>query len=175
MATVEPPPLPNFLSQLHLLVFFFLLLLFIYDPLKAISVDQMHMRTSDLSVLSPKWEMPDTATPTRVRKHQGKGGGKTVRTRSCLVMSSGHKGFCTQELTSALVAHTRPTQTTFQHGEGGSGKGSTKSIKETLLLSSCLTSLYLKFFHPFVLLLTEEANHWTTTHSPGEPSHGLAL
>lgn len=120
MSTVEPPPLPNFLSQLHLFLFFFLLLLFIYNPLKAISVDQMHMRTSDHSVLSPKWETPVTTPPPRVRKHQGKGGGKTVRARGCLVMSSGHKGFCTHELTSILVARTRPTQTTFQHGEGGS-------------------------------------------------------
>lgn len=38
-----------------------------------------------------------------------------------------------------------------------------------------VTSLYLKFFRPFVLLLTEEANHWTAAHSPGEPSHGIAL
>lgn len=86
MSTVEPPPLPNSLSQLHHLLFFlFLLLFFIYGPLNPINIAQMHMRTSDHSVLNPKWEMSVTAPLPRVRKYQGNEDRKTIRARACHV------------------------------------------------------------------------------------------
>lgn len=88
MSTVEPPPLPNSLSQLHLFLLF-LFFFFIHGPLHPISVAQMHMRTSDQSGLNTKWEVSVSAPPPRLRKHPGKGGGKTVREGGCHVFWTG--------------------------------------------------------------------------------------